>query len=444
MKFLRFGAIYAAANIASAAVPFLLLPLLTRMLGPVEYGSVVAFALLVTLCQTVAGLNVHAAMGVVWFQRPHGELPAFTATALVVALTSTLAVVLMVGTAFTLFPQISDISAPWAMVAALTAGANVVLQCRLVLWQSQHRALASAALQFGTSALNVGLSLLAVLAFGLGGDGRNAGIAAATLLMAFVAVALFAGARELRWSPSAEQRSMLLRFGAPLIVHSLAGVLIGTADRWSVSLQLDAAALGVYGAGAQLGMVMSILADAFVKAYNPWLYARLRGGTLQDGRVAVGAIYAAMPTFVVLAVVVGLALHVGAGWLLGPRYQAAADVLPWFMAGGAASGIYMCTSVLFFFHGRTARLASVTLSSALIGAALTWWLVGRFGATGAAAGFAAMQGVLALLTTVTAMRTFVLPWREIGPAFAAWWLASFARHQPLPTTNPLEPGKTAP
>ncbi len=442
MKFLRSGAIYAAANIASAAVPFLLLPLLTRVLGPAEYGSVVAFALLVTLCQSVAGLNAHAAMGVVWFQRPQQEVPAFTGTALVVAVASTALVTLLVGLAFTLFPRISDIGAPWAMLAALTAGANVVLQCRLVLWQSQHRALQSAALQLATSALNVGLSLLAVLVFGMGGDGRNAGIATATLTMSLVAVALFARAGELQWAPSAEQRSTLLRFGAPLIVHALAGVLIGTADRWSVSIRLDAAALGVYGAGAQLGMVMYILADAFVKAYSPWLYSRLRGGTAQDSRVAVGAIYAAMPTFVALSLVVGLALHASAVWLLGPRYQTAAAVLPWFMAGGAASGIYMCTSVLFFFHGRTARLASVTLSAALVGLSLTWWLVGRYGATGAAAGFAATQGVLALFTTVVAMRSFELPWREIGPALAAWWQASFAQPRATPSAKTLEPGKT--
>ena len=65
MNFLHSGAIYAAANIASAGVPFLLLPLLTRVLGPVEYGHVVSFTLLVTLCLTVAGLNAHAALGVV-------------------------------------------------------------------------------------------------------------------------------------------------------------------------------------------------------------------------------------------------------------------------------------------------------------------------------------------------------------------------------------------
>ncbi len=444
MKFLRSGAIYAAANIASAAVPFLLLPLLTRVLGPAEYGSVVTFTLLVTLCQTVAGLNAHAAMGVVWFQRPHDEVPGFTATALAMASASTLVVMLAVGLALSVFPQSAGITAPWAMLAALTAGANVILQCRLVLWQSQHRALHSALLQFATSALNVGLSLLAVLAFSLGGDGRNASIAAATLIAAAVAVALFARAGELRWTPSAEQRATLLRFGAPLIVHSLAGVLIGTADRWAVSVQLDAAALGIYGAGAQLGMVMAVLADAFVKAYSPWLYEQLRGQQALQRRIAVGAIYAAMPTFVIIAVLAGLALSAAAVWLLGPKYQSAISMLPWFVAGGAASGIYMCTSVLFFFHGRTARLATVTLSSALIGAALTWWLVSRFGAQGAAAGFAATQAVLALLTTATAMRSFDLPWLPAGPALAAWWHATCGRSEPVATPNTLEPGNTTP
>jgi O-antigen/teichoic acid export membrane protein len=331
----------------------------------------------------------------------------------------------------------------WGVVAALTAGANVVLQCRLVLWQSQNHALASAALQFGASAVNVGLTLLAVLAFGLGGDGRNAAIAAAAFLMAVVAVALFIRAKELRWVASAEHCRALLRFGAPLIVHSLAGVLISTADRWSISVRLDAAALGVYGAGAQLGMAVAIMADAFVKAYSPWMYAKLGDGTLQAGRTVVGAIYVTMPSFVVLAGVIGFTLHAGVGWVLGPAYRPAADLLPWFMVGGAASGIYVCNSVLFFFHGRTSLLASVTLTSALVGAPLTWWLVGHFGAEGAAAGFAATQGMLALLSTTTAMRAFALPWSEIRPALAAFF-QTFVVPRRTPPVNPLKPGDTAP
>jgi O-antigen/teichoic acid export membrane protein len=108
------------------------------------------------------------------------------------------------------------------------------------------------------------------------------------------------------------------------------------------------------------------------------------------------------------------------------------------MVGGAASGIYMCTSVLFFFHGQTTRLASVTLSAGLIGAPLTWWLVGSFGATGAAAGYAAMQSVLALLTTIVAIRTFALPWRDIRAAVTAWRQSLFARRKTVPDVDNLK------
>ena len=431
MKVLRAGAIYAVANIASAAVPFLLLPLLTRVLSPVEYGHVVGFSLLITLCMTVAGLNAHAALGVVWFKRPHEQMPAFTATALAIAVISTLVVSVLVASALALFPGIgSGISPAWGAAAALTAGASVIMQCRLVLWQSQNRPVHNAALQFSSSVFNVGLSLVAVVLLGWGGDGRNAGIAAAAGLMACVSIALFVKSGELRWAPDREQIKTLVDFGLPLVLHTFAGVLLSTADRWTVSIHLGPHALGVYGAGAQLGMVMAILADAFVKAYGPWLYAKLASNLEQDQQCAVGAIYAAMPAFACIAAVAGLVLHWASGSLLGANFRAASEVLPWFMLGGAFSGIYLCTSVLFFFSGHTGLLASATLSAAVCGAASTWLLVSSHGVQGAAMGYALTQGLLALFTTALAVKSFDLPWHQPGRALAVWRCNVFgATHQ---------------
>ena len=90
-----------------------MLPLLTRVLGPVEYGHVVSFTLLVTLCLTVAGLNAHAALGVVWFQRPHAEIPAFTGTALAIVIVSTLLVApLVAGAIWPVTPTCSRKASP--------------------------------------------------------------------------------------------------------------------------------------------------------------------------------------------------------------------------------------------------------------------------------------------------------------------------------------------
>jgi O-antigen/teichoic acid export membrane protein len=384
---------------------------------------------------------VNAALGVLWFQRPAAEMPAYTATALAIALASTLATALLLAAVVSIAPRLGGgITPMWTAAAAITAGANVMLQCRLVLWQSQHRALASAALQLLTSIVNVALSLLAVLAFAWGGDGRNAGILGGALFGATVAVASLALAGALRWAPTREQVATLARYGLPLIAHAGAGMLLATADRWFVAWRQGDTALGIYGAGAQLGMVMAILADAFVKAWAPWLYGRLQADSAEDRRVVVGAMLVVVPAFLLAGAIIGALLHAASSWLLGPRYAAASTVLPWFMAGGAVSGIYMCASALLSYRARTDLLAGASVTAALLGALFTWMLVGHFGLQGAAAGYALAQLLLALIAATLAIRISPLPWRAPLAALRAWGNAVLgAARPPAPT---LEPGNT--
>lgn len=424
MKFLQASAIYAVANIASAAVPFLLLPILTRALAPDDFGAVVAFSLLVMLCMPLAGVSVHSAVGVGWFNRPRDEIPQFNGAAIVVGMGTTLLTTGLLAAAVASFPPIGlGISPAWAATAALTAGATVLLQCRLVLWQSQARPFQYAALQFGSSAINVGLSLVAVLVLGMGGDGRNLSFALAAVASAVLAVGLLLGARDAVWCARRAHITFLFGYGVPLVPHVLAGVALGTADRWIVSAQFGTATLGFYGAAAQVGMVMATLVDAFVKAFNPWIYARLASPSCVDHQRATGAMYVAIPAFLAMGLVVGVALYWASTLLLGPRYHAASGLLPWFVLGGACSGIYLCTSGVFFFSGRTLLLSSITLTAATLGTAATWLLASRFGTEGAAMGYAATQALLALFANVAVRAHFDLPWREPIKVIGVW-----ARH----------------
>jgi O-antigen/teichoic acid export membrane protein len=421
MSFARAGAVYAVANVASAFLPFLLLPLLTRVLDPAEFARVVAFALLVTLSGTAAGLNVHGAMGMIWFRKPAEEVPSYLGAALVVITLTTAAVAGLVALILAWAPALgSGLSPLWGAAAALTAGANILVQTRLVLWQSQNRPLISAAVQFGGSAVNFALSLVGVLLLSLEAAGRNGGIVLAGVLTALLCVATFVAGRGLNLGFRRDHVTILIGFGAPLVVHTMGAVLLSTADRWAVSIRLDAAALGVYGAAAQLGLLMSLVGDAFVKAFSPWLYGKLKGATDQDRLFAVGAVYGSIPAFLIIAVIVGLGLVVASGFVLGPQYRQATGILPWFTAGGAMTGVYLCTSGLYFYHARTGLLASVSLSAGVLGAACTWWLVSRFGLVGAAAGYALTQAFLACASTVVAMRTFDLPWSRPAAALSTW------------------------
>jgi O-antigen/teichoic acid export membrane protein len=410
---LRSGLIYAGANALAAGVPFLLLPVLTRALTPAEYGVVVSFFLLVTLCTATAGLSVHAAVGVRWLQSAAGDARHYTGTAIVLAIGSTLATA---GVAAILAPRwLPELDAAMCAAAAFVAGAMVLQGMRFAVWQSRARPVPAALLQVLSALLNIVLSLGAVLLLHWGGAGRIAGATLAALLAAAGSVALLIGADEAR-SPSAADLRSLLRFGLPLMPHTLAGALLVSADRLAVSTQIDATALGVYGTAFQLGMVMNVLADAALKAYTPALYGLLNDGRARARLRVVAVAFASVPAALVVALLLwGLYMAAG-GWLLGPSYEPAIALSIWFLLGGAASAVYLNVAGLFFFSGKTEWISAATGCAAVFAVLVAPPAVERFGLAGGGVAYVVSHLVLLGAAWLLSRRVVPMPWHRPGLA----------------------------
>ena len=409
-KLLRNGAIYGAANAISAAVPFLLLPVLTRALSPTDYGRVISFFMLVSLSTALAGLSVHGAVGVKWFQRQTCDFPRFVGTAVSLAALSTLLCGLVLLAAAHLFQASLDLEPRFWFLAAAQSGATVVLGVRTALWQSQGRALNAASLQIVAAVANVGLSLAAVFALGLGGDGRIYGSVTASLACAVLGVWFLARQHDARWSADARDMRDLLRFGVPLIPHAVAGGLMVTADRFSVASILGTDQLGIYGTAGQLGMVLVVLGDAANKALSPWFYAQMALQSTRARLRVVGAAYLLLPTWLLIAIASWLFLKVAGGILIGQRYLPAIDLSIWFLLGGALSASYLNIVNLFFFTSKTEWLSVATVASATVAVLLDPALARHFGLIGAAASYLCVQAVSLLLFWALSTKVKPMPW----------------------------------
>ena len=67
--------VYALTNAISAAISLLVLPVLTRVLTPEEYGRVAMFSVVLTLFGAFTGLNVHGAIGIRYFEKKQIDFP---------------------------------------------------------------------------------------------------------------------------------------------------------------------------------------------------------------------------------------------------------------------------------------------------------------------------------------------------------------------------------
>ena len=384
--------VYTLTGALSAGVPLLLLPLLTRLLTPEEYGTVAMFALVVTVGGAFTGLSTNGAINVRYFERARVDLPRYITSCLVILLASTCIVMAVTAATLSTLASWTKIPAPWLFVAVLVAAAQFVVQIRLALWQSAGAAWSFAATRIGQAVTDASLSLLFVVAFGLTWQGRLEGILiAAMACSAFCLVSLRRG-RWIGWPPSRAYIADALRFGAPLVPHTIGSLLVLMADRVLISNVLDVGSTGIYMVGMQMGMVIGLLTDAFNRAYAPWLMRSLGREDSARDRMIVRRTYLYFVFVIVIAFAYGALAPLLLSWLVGPQYQAASGIVAYVALGFAFGGMYYMVTNYVFFAGRTGGLALVTFGSGLFNVAITYYLLHRNGGGGRGAGFHALAG----------------------------------------------------
>jgi len=396
-------------------VPFLLLPILTRALNPVEYGNVVSFYILVAVCASLAGLGLHTAVGVRWLDPAKGDAARYTASAIVLVFASS-AVAALVTAAVA--PAVGIKLAPEvSALAAVVAGANVMQGMRFVVWQNRERPLPAAALQVISATVNIVLSLLAVFVLRLGGLGRILGATSAGVLTAVFCV-ISLSREQAATRPTATDIRALLRFGLPLMPHTLAAALLTSADRFAVSAQLGSGALGIYGAASQLGMIIPVLADAATKAYVPTMYRLLSRRSIWSRLRVVAITYLSVPGWILVAVVLWGVLLLAGPLLLGAQYLDAIGLAIWFLLGGAVGGIYMNIAGLFFFTGNTEWISVASVASSLLALLIATRAVSAFGLAGGGATYLAAQIALLAAAWALSRRVSPMPWHRPALALA--------------------------
>lgn len=406
---LKNALIYTTANVANAAVPFLLLPVLTRVLSPEEYGVIAMFTASVLVLGAFTGLNVHAGIAVRYFDRGARDISRYIGSCLSIIAASTLAVLAIVW--FFRAPLAAFTSVPegWMIAAVIVAAMNAIVQVRLSLWMAREKAVAYGAFQVGRTVLDFGLSVYLVVILLEGVDGRLGSYAAAAAAFAALAIITLARNRG-NFRATREGVRDALAFGAPLVPHMIGLFLVTAGDRFIINTRLGVDAAGVYTVAAQIGLGMALVMDAFNRAFVPWLYGHLRDGDPAMLRRIVARTWAGFAALLLFAGAVALLAEWVVGIFAGRAFGAAAAPLAWIAFGYAFHGMYLLVTNYTFYARKTAHLSVVTLASGAVALALAWWLVGALGIIGAGIAFAVAMLLKFLLTWALSQRVYPMPW----------------------------------
>jgi O-antigen/teichoic acid export membrane protein len=201
-----------------------------------------------------------------------------------------------------------------------------------------------------------------------------------------------------------------LKFGLPLVPHTLGALLIVAVDRIVIVNLLGMASAGVYMVALQMGQVVAILTDSFNKAYAPWLMKSLANKDSVPRCTIVRGTYAYFVAIVLIAVAMGVLAPWYLPYLVGASFEKAAQLVIYTTMGFAFSGCYYMVTNYIFFESRTSILAVITAIAGLANIPLTIALVNMNGLAGAAQAFMLSQLFSFAGTWWLAHRAHPMPW----------------------------------
>jgi O-antigen/teichoic acid export membrane protein len=409
---LNSAAAYTVANILNSAIPFFLLPVLTRVLTPAEYGTVTMFTTIMSVLSAFTGLSIQGAVSVRYFDK-QTDHPRFVGTALAVMAGSTLMVLLVVWLIADPLMQWTQVAEGWLLMAVLASASQFIIHVRLVIWQVKNEVMHYGIFQIAQTLFNLSLSLGLILMLGMGWEGRILGIVAAVFL--FGNLSLYSLHRKglVSWQWDRAYAKAVLRFGLPLIPHTIGGMMMAMSDKFIITSQLGVGVTGAYAVGAQLGMVVGLFADAFVKAYGPYLYQGLRDGGRTDGVQLAQQCLMIFLGFLFFALIYAGLLPYVHHWIVGVAYVESLRVAQLIGLGNAFLGMYYTVAGYLFFFEKTTQLAGLTFVVGLVNLVTTYVLVSYWGLIGAAWGYLIVQAILFLGAWCLAQNVYPLPWRTV-------------------------------
>ena len=258
------------------AIPFFLLPILTRYLTPSDYGIVATFQVLLGVIAVFVGLNMHGAVTVNFFKMSKQKLKNYIGNVIFIVFISfslVFSIIYILKRSLSHFIRFPE---NWLLIIVIVALSQVIVTLTLTLWRVEQKPLPYGLFQIIQMLVNVLLSLLFVVALGWHWQGRLLGIIITSIIFAFVGASIIYKRKYISFSFNKRYIKDALFFGIPLIPHALGGWIITSIDRIFINSMVNVAATGIYTVGYQVGMIINLLATSFNQAWSPFLFEKLK------------------------------------------------------------------------------------------------------------------------------------------------------------------------
>jgi len=404
--------IYTLTSIINAAIPFFLLPILTRYLTPEDYGIVSMFTLLATFVTPFIGLSLNGAIVRQYYDQAKINIWEYVANSILILIVNTLIVGVLFYTLSSYISQLISFPSKLLWTVIVFSFSQVVCSILLSLLQVQKKPLLYGAFNIMNTSINMIISIILVVFLGWTYTGSIYGMVLSSSLLGIISFFILIRKKWVVFSIRKDYIKDALMFGVPLIPHALSGTIISMTDRFFITSMMGLAATGVYTVGYQVGTIINLLSMSFNNAYVPWLYERLKQNQYATKLKIVKFTYAYFLGIFALSILLGISAPIFLRVFLGKAFNDSSIYVIWVALGYAFNGMYLMVVNYIFYEQKNSILAMVTFATALLNVALNYFFIREFGAIGAAQATTVIFATKFIVVWILSAKVHKMPWKN--------------------------------
>ncbi|GEM_PF-1057235 len=376
--------IYTFFRLLNRSLPIILLPFLTHYLNPSDYAIIDFFTNFTYILIPLIGFNTVSALSRYYFDKTI-DYRYFTSTILNFSFATFLILAIFSITFNKLFFDVVTLKPIpfFSFTVSIFAFFEQIYLVHTTNLRLYGKSFSYGILGLLRTAIELVASLVLVYFFYRSWHGRIFGQFLGLLVVSFISIRALYIKGMVSFSFNLNYIKTALNFSFPLLIHTIAGILLGFLNRFFIIHELGVTEAGIFASAYQLCFVVSLFHTSFNEAWVPYLFNSLSNNeSIQNKSRLIRITY----LYFIFLIIITLGFILVTPLLykiIGKEFHINSIVIIFISIGFLFNGFYKMIVNYLFFIKKTMIIAYGTLFALFINVVLNYLFINKYGLIGA-------------------------------------------------------------
>lgn len=372
--------IYLAAAILGKLFPFLLIPILTEALTPLEYGVWAFFLAILSFVDPLVTCSAQNYLAKNYFVKNESERGILIHNTIFIFICNFLLVSLLMGGYCLL---IGSLRWEFLLIPVLSVF-NSFIVLKLLILRNENSSIVFGLLEISKVGCCFSLAVFLVLFTELGWVGCVIGFLTGTLVVSLISLKSMLKCPVNAKMLNLELIKEIYKLSLPLLPVGLANVANNAADKIIIARLLGESALGIYAISYSFGQLITLFIASYIKYWGPIYYKGAANGIVSYEFIRKSS-FQYIPIIAALALISYVVIDVFLfDLMVNDSFTEGKDIIPIIITALVIQGVFFFAIPFYIKTNRTKLLSLITIISAIINIGLNYILIPMFGLVGSA------------------------------------------------------------